>query len=159
MGDGVQRKNKWSEAGNFQGVMKEGDLASGHSMLPWGRGVGMVYPSAEIWTDGEGWETGGSFQKDFSARHFSLTHALWVLSSECQWACCGRVNVSGQLFQKKLNSALKLRAEDFRAGPLSQQGKVGSFFLSLSQDTHPPPRVSPGDPFIHIPSPKLTCNR
>ena len=79
MGDGVQRKNKWSEAGNFQGVMKEGDLASGRSMLPWGRGGGMVYPSAEIWTDGEGWETGGSFQKDFSARHFSLTHALWVL--------------------------------------------------------------------------------
>lgn len=48
MGDGVQRKNKWSEAGNFHGIMKEEDLASGHSMLPWGRGGGMVYPSAEI---------------------------------------------------------------------------------------------------------------
>lgn len=48
MGDGVQRKNNWSEAGNFHGIMKEEDLASGCSMLPWGRGGGMVYPSAEI---------------------------------------------------------------------------------------------------------------
>ena len=39
---------KWSEAGNFQGIRKEGDLESGCSMFPGGRGGGTVYPSAEV---------------------------------------------------------------------------------------------------------------
>lgn len=39
---------KWSEAGDFHGIRKEGDLKSGCSMFPRGRGGGTVYPSAEV---------------------------------------------------------------------------------------------------------------
>ena len=32
-------------------------------MFPGGRGGGTVYPSAEVWTGGEGWETGEPSRK------------------------------------------------------------------------------------------------